>query len=86
MSFTSSQYRTIEITEKVASAFSVIGAVFIITTFLTNSKFRKAINRLVFYASWGNLFANVATLISRSGVKLGVDSPLCQFQGLLIQW
>jgi hypothetical protein len=78
--------RAIEIAERVSSVFSVLGAFFIITTFIFNYRFRKPINRLVFYASWGNLFANVATLISRSGIKIGVDAPLCQFQGFLIQW
>ena len=86
MSITPSETRAFEIAEKVTSVFSVVGAGFIITTFLLDSKFRKPINRLVFYAAWGNLFANVATLISRSGIKLGTTSPLCQFQAFLIQW
>lgn len=81
-----SEGRAIEIAERVSSIFSVVGAFFIIGTFLSDPRFRKPINRLVFYASWGNLFANVATLISRSGIKLGVTSPLCQFQAFLIQW
>ena len=82
----SSQYEAIETAERVTSVFSVVGAFFIITTFLCDSKFRKPINRLVFYAAWGNLFANVATLIARSGIAAGVTTPLCQFQGLLIHW
>lgn len=76
----------IETAERVSSVFSVLGAILIITTFLYDNRLRKPINRLVFYASWGNLFANVATLISREGIKRGVDAPLCQFQGFLIQW
>ncbi|OAP55362.1 hypothetical protein AYL99_10335 [Fonsecaea erecta] len=86
MSITASQDPALVTTERVASVFSVLGAAFIIATFLSDSKFRKPINRLVFFAAWGNLFANVATLIARSGIKLGVTSPLCQFQGFLIQW
>lgn len=86
MSMQASQHHAIVIAEQVASVFSVIGAFFIISTFLYDSKFRKPINRLVFYAAWGNLFANVGTLISRSGIELGVRTPLCQFQGLLIHW
>lgn len=83
---TPSQARTLEVIEKVTSVLSVVGAAFIIGTFLLDSRFRKPINRLVFYAAWGNLFANVGTLISRSGIDLGVTSPLCQFQAFLIQW
>ncbi|KIW74285.1 hypothetical protein Z517_12225 [Fonsecaea pedrosoi CBS 271.37] len=86
MAITASQDHALVAAERVASVFSVFGAAFIIATFLSDSKFRKPINRLVFYAAWGNLFANVATLIARSGIKLGVTSPLCQFQGFLIHW
>lgn len=86
MSFTSSENRAFDLAEKVTSVISVVGAAFIIATFLLDDRFRKAINRLVFYACWGNLFANVATLISRSGINMGVNSPLCQFQAFLIQW
>ncbi|KAJ9614626.1 hypothetical protein H2200_002763 [Cladophialophora chaetospira] len=86
MPIAASQHHAIETAERVSSVLSVVGACFIITTFLADSKFRKPINRLVFYAAWGNLFANVGTLISRSGIELGVRTPLCQFQGLLIHW
>ncbi|OQU98190.1 hypothetical protein CLAIMM_04011 isoform 1 [Cladophialophora immunda] len=86
MAITASQDHALVTTERVTSVFSVLGAAFIIATFLSDSKFRKPINRLVFYAAWGNLFANVATLIARSGIKLGLTSPLCQFQGFLIHW
>ncbi|OCT48118.1 putative cAMP receptor-like protein [Cladophialophora carrionii] len=86
MTIAASQHHAIETAERVTSVFSVVGACFIITTFLSDSKFRKPINRLVFYAAWGNLFANVATLIARSGIAAGVTTPLCQFQGFLIHW
>ena len=86
MPMSESQANAVSIAERVASVFSVLGAFFIIGTFTFDRRFRKPINRLVFYASWGNLFANVATLISRSGIRLGVDAPLCQFQAFLIQW
>ena len=47
-----------------------------------------AINRLVFYATWGNILANVATLISTSGIPTDGQAlnALCEFQGVLIQW
>jgi hypothetical protein len=50
--------------------------------------FVLAINRLVFYATWGNIMANVATLISTSGIPKNFQNitPLCEFQGVLIQW
>ena len=76
----------VEITERVCSVFSLLGTVFIITTFLSNQSFHKPINRLVFFAAWGNIMSSVATLISTSGIRLGSNDSLCQFQAFLIQW
>ena len=72
-------------TERIASAFSLAGTTFIFFTFIFNKNFRKPINRLVFYASWGNTLCNVATLISMAGIAASKNSALCQFQGFLIQ-
>ena len=71
--------------ERVASVISVIGCFFVMFTFLWSSRFRKPVNRLIFYATWGNLICNVGTLISVNGMQVGYKSPLCQFQGFLIQ-
>ncbi|KAL8831086.1 MAG: hypothetical protein Q9191_001067 [Dirinaria sp. TL-2023a] len=82
---TAHQLRALEITERVASCFSLIGTTLILVTFASSSKFRKPINRLIFYASWGNTLCNVATMISESGIRAGQGSHLCQFQAFLIQ-
>ncbi|KAL8776725.1 MAG: hypothetical protein Q9213_008163 [Squamulea squamosa] len=84
-SVTDSQLHALEVTEKVASVFSLIAASFIILTFVSSAAFRRPVNRLIFYASWGNLVGNAATLISRSGVKAGSNAALCQLQAFLIQ-
>ncbi|OJJ33072.1 hypothetical protein ASPWEDRAFT_43129 [Aspergillus wentii DTO 134E9] len=86
MSLTEQQLFAISATERVCSAVSLIGTGIIVVTFIASSSFRKPINRLVFYASWGNTMANIATLISQSGIHLGTSSFLCQFQAFLIQW
>jgi hypothetical protein len=86
MSFSDHQIRAIEIAERVGSVLSLVGAAFIITTFLTHKSFHKPINRLVFYAAFGNIMSNVGTLVSTSGIDFGVNSSLCQFQAFLIQW
>lgn len=86
MSLSSTQVQKIVITERVASIFSLIGAAFVIVTFLLNDKFRKPINRLVFYATFGNILTNIATIISTDGIEADRGSPLCQFQAFLIQW
>ncbi|KAJ5496874.1 hypothetical protein N7463_008861 [Penicillium fimorum] len=76
----------ISITERACSAVSLIGAFIIIVSFISSRSFRKPINRLVFYASWGNMMTNIATIISQSGIQAGTRSSLCQFQAFLIQW
>ncbi|CAG7934714.1 unnamed protein product [Penicillium salamii] len=80
------QLAAISVTERVCSSISLIGTFIIITSFIGSRSFRKPINRLVFYASWGNMMANIATMISQSGIHAGARSPLCQVQAFLIQW
>ena len=79
------QLHDLELTERVASCFSLLGTSFILVTFLYSSAFRKPVNRLIFYASWGNTLCNIGTLISQAGVRAGRNSSLCAFQGFLIQ-
>lgn len=81
---TSNELSAIVVTTRVTSVLSLIGCAFIITTFLTSTAFHKPINRLVFYASVGNLMECVATLITTAALK-DINGPLCQFQGFLIQ-
>ncbi|KAJ5367197.1 hypothetical protein N7541_001138 [Penicillium brevicompactum] len=80
------QLAAISVTERICSSISLIGTFIIITSFIGSRSFRKPINRLVFYASWGNMMANIATMISQSGIHRGGRSPLCQVQAFLIQW
>ncbi|KAJ9654870.1 hypothetical protein H2198_006143 [Neophaeococcomyces mojaviensis] len=86
MSLTEVQLQYIIIIERVASIFSLFGAAFVIVTFALSDKFRKPVNRLVFYATFGNILTNIATLISIDSIESGQSSPLCQFQAFLIQW
>lgn len=60
------------------------GCIFTISTFCFSKYFSKSINRLVFYASFGNLITNVATMISRSYID-SPNSAGCQAQAFLIQ-
>lgn len=85
MGLPTTQLDAIQMAERVSSVLSVLGCLFVIITYLSSVAFHKPINRLVFYASWGNLATNVATIISRSGIAAGVNSPLCQLQAFIIQ-
>ena len=84
-SLTARESTALETTERVASCFSLIGTIFIFVTFVSSPNFRRPINRLVFYASWGNTLCNIGTLMSESPIRMGANSHLCQFQGFLIQ-
>ena len=85
MSLTDAQMYAMQVTERIASVLSLLGAAFVISTFAVDKNFHKPINRLVFYACFGNVMSNIGTMIATSGEMLGSDGPLCQFQGFLIQ-
>ncbi|KAM0438949.1 hypothetical protein ACHAPT_001710 [Fusarium lateritium] len=81
---TPSQLQAVSIIERVCSVFSLLGSLFVIGTFVSSKAFHKPINRLVFYASFGNMMTNVGTLMSRQ--YLGSPHSVgCQFQAFLIQ-
>ncbi|KAL2139781.1 hypothetical protein VTI28DRAFT_4697 [Corynascus sepedonium] len=78
------QIQVIGILERTTSVFSLIGCMVVISTFTFSKAFHKPINRLVFYATWGNLMTNVATLMGRSFLD-DISQAGCQFQAFLIQ-
>jgi hypothetical protein len=70
--------------ERTGSAVSLAGSLFVIATFCASPEFRKPINRLVFYASFGNLMTTIGTLMATAFTDDPL-SPGCQIQGFLIQ-
>ncbi|KAK8158394.1 hypothetical protein BC567DRAFT_275434 [Phyllosticta citribraziliensis] len=83
---TPQQEYAIEVVERVMSSISLASTLFIILTFTAFPSFRKPINRLVVYASVGNILVNIATIISVSAIPARGGSPeLCRFQGFFIQ-
>ncbi|QGI69619.1 hypothetical protein CEK27_001948 [Fusarium fujikuroi] len=52
--------------ERTCSVPSLLGSLFIIATFCSSKLFHKPISRMLFYASFGNMMSNVATLMSKS--------------------
>jgi hypothetical protein len=84
--FSPRERKILETTSRVASIFSLAGAGFIIITFCTSKSFHKPINRLAFFASFGNIVTNVATITSLDGIRAGQNSALCQAQATIIQW
>ncbi|KAJ6037914.1 hypothetical protein N7499_004104 [Penicillium canescens] len=86
MALTDEQLRAISIAERVGGSSSLLGCAFIITTYCASTAFRKPVNRLIFYASFGNAFSAVASLMSRDGVAEGRNSTLCLAQAFFIQY
>lgn len=84
MGLTTGQVNTLIIIERVTACISVTGTLLLIGTFIFVKAFRTLSNTLIFYASFANLFANVAALIGGSALSR-VNSPLCQFQGFLLE-
>ncbi|KAI9754013.1 MAG: hypothetical protein M4579_004889 [Chaenotheca gracillima] len=82
---TAQQLKAMVVTERVTSCLSIVSIFFILFTYLFASGFNKPINRLIFYASWGNLGVTVASLISEAGPNAGQFAPLCQFQAFMVQ-
>lgn len=77
------QVTALNLLQQVGSSLSIIGCAFIIGTFCLCNAFYKPINRLVYYASFGNLVASIAFMMASSFV----DRPRsagCQAQAFLI--
>ncbi|KAF5867829.1 putative g-protein coupled receptor protein [Botrytis fragariae] len=72
------------IIERTTASISVLGTLALFATFIFFKSFRTLSNTIIFYASFANLFANVAALIGGSALSQ-VNSPLCQFQGFLLE-
>lgn len=85
MPLTQAQTNALAATERVVSVFSIFGIFFILLTFYFLKSFHKPINRLIFFASFGNLGMNIACLIAEDGIANGPTSGLCTFQAFLIQ-
>ncbi|KAL7933104.1 putative G-protein coupled receptor protein [Trichoderma chlorosporum] len=81
---TEEQIRALTIIERTCSSVSMVASTFTILTFCCSNYFSKSINRLIFYASFGNILTNIGTMISREYIDKP-DSAGCQTQAFLIQ-
>ncbi|ESZ93378.1 hypothetical protein SBOR_6240 [Sclerotinia borealis F-4128] len=72
------------IIERTTASISVLATLALFATFIFIKSFRTLSNTIIFYASFANIFANVAALIGGSALSK-VNSPLCQFQGFLLE-
>src|SRR5436190_1880833 len=80
------QYRTILWSTRSSALLSLTSLSFVVGSFLFSSRFQSSINRLIFYASLGNIVSCVAVLMSMSPINHGPDLPYCQIQAFVIDW
>ncbi|KAL5619964.1 hypothetical protein FOBRF1_003210 [Fusarium oxysporum] len=78
-----SDVKLITIIQQVCSVLSLVGCLFIITTFCLCDAFHKPINRLVFYASFGNIMASICFIMADSFID-APDGAGCQTQAFLL--
>lgn len=85
------QFRALDITERATAIASIVGNLFIIVTYLFSPSFDKPINRLIYFASWGNIGSSISCLVTELGPaslenRQKFDaSGICQVQGFLVQ-
>ncbi|KAJ0139627.1 Fusaric acid cluster transcription factor FUB10 [Fusarium oxysporum f. sp. albedinis] len=80
---TTSDVKLITIIQQVCSVLSLVGCLFIIATFCLCDAFHKPINRLVFYASFGNIMASICFIMADSFIR-EPDGAGCQTQAFLL--
>ncbi|KAH6951919.1 hypothetical protein DER45DRAFT_529275 [Fusarium avenaceum] len=83
LGLTANDLKLITIIQQVCSVLSLIGCLFIITTFCLCDAFHKPINRLVFYASFGNIMASICFIMADSFIE-SPKGARCQTQAFLL--
>jgi hypothetical protein len=83
-SLTENEVATLILIERVTASISVVGTFHLVWTYLFIKDFRTLSNTIIFYASFANLFANIAALIGGASLS-NIHGPLCQFQGFLLE-
>ena len=81
----SSQVATVVDTERSFAVLSTAASLFVIASFLGSNLFQTPINRLIFYAAWGNILGDVAIMVARTGLN-NENGALCQWQAFMINW
>ena len=84
MGLTEQEINNLIIIERVTASVSVVGTLSLLATFVFIKDFRTLSNTIIFWASFANIFSNVAALIGGSALTKE-SSPLCQLQGFLLE-
>jgi hypothetical protein len=84
MAMTEVQDDSLIIIERTSASVSVFAALILIASYQFLKVFQTHSNKLLFFASFANIFAGVAALIGGTGLTKP-NGALCQFQGFLLE-
>ncbi|KAI0021655.1 hypothetical protein F4780DRAFT_274438 [Xylariomycetidae sp. FL0641] len=83
--WSSDQFTTIVILERLGAALSVAGVLLIFIAYAAFKRLRSVPNTFIVFASFANLGASIACLIGYSGVHAGPTSNMCQVQAFMFE-
>ncbi|KAG6030216.1 hypothetical protein E4U41_000157 [Claviceps citrina] len=72
--------------ERTGASISMAAIVLTVIAYLSFSKLKTTPNTFLVFASVANAGASIASMIGYDGLRMGVNSPLCQAQGFIFEW
>ncbi|KAG5912760.1 hypothetical protein E4U42_001903 [Claviceps africana] len=72
--------------ERTGASLSMAAIVLTVIAYLSFSKLRTTPNTFLVFASVANAGASIASMMGYDGLRMGVNSPLCQAQGFIFEW
>ncbi|KAG5970550.1 hypothetical protein E4U55_001629 [Claviceps digitariae] len=72
--------------ERTGASLSMAAIVLTVIAYLSFSKLKTTPNTFLVFASVANAGASIASMMGYDGLRMGVDSTLCQAQGFIFEW
>ncbi|KAG5990325.1 hypothetical protein E4U43_004308 [Claviceps pusilla] len=72
--------------ERTGASLSMAAIVLTVIAYLSFSKLKTTPNTFLVFASVANAGASIASMMGYDGLRMGVNSPLCQAQGFIFEW
>lgn len=78
--------KTLLTIERTGASLSMAAIVLTVIAYLSFKKLRTTPNSFLVSASLANAGASIAAMMGYDGLRMGVNSVLCQAQGFLFEW
>ncbi|KAG6006999.1 hypothetical protein E4U21_006519 [Claviceps maximensis] len=72
--------------ERTGASLSMAAIVLTVIAYLSFNKLKTTPNTFLVFASVANAGASIASMIGYDGLRMGVNSTLCQAQGFIFEW